>query len=207
MNRRKFILVTHLASITAFAGCTADESSPKDDNDTESGTGEEKTSEDENEEVTETETDENGGELDENTEESSTEENEDDEGSDNEPDEDKNGEENSWESIDEIVLNGYTSGWEGVEPEAITDDTNPTLVLTEGKEYVITWKNGDGVPHNIEIWDENEEIVKDYETELMEEEGETQSLEIEATETMSEYVCEIHSDWDQRGDIKIETSQ
>ncbi|OIB57362.1 cupredoxin domain-containing protein [Natrialba sp. SSL1] len=112
-----------------------------------------------------------------------------------------------WENIDEIVLGATTSGWEGIEPQIIEGEENPTLVLTEGKEYVITWKNEDGQAHNIEIWDENESVVEDYKTELMQDENETQSLVIEAQDDIAEYVCEIHYDWSKRGDIKIETDE
>lgn len=110
----------------------------------------------------------------------------------------------NWENVDEIVLSATTAGWEGIAPAAIEGEKNPTLVLEAGAEYVITWRNDDGQPHNIEIWDESESVLDDYETELMDEKDETQSLEIEARGEMAEYVCEIHADWSKRGDIEIE---
>ncbi len=128
-------------------------------------------------------------------------------------DEETNGEANdratsgAWDAGTEIVLSATTAGWEGIEPEVINGEDNPTLVLNVGKDYVITWKNSDGRPHNIEIWDENEEVVEDYKTELMNEEGSTQSLKIEAQEAMAEYICEIHADWSKRGDIEIEVEE
>ena len=114
-------------------------------------------------------------------------------------------ESDAWEDVDEIVLSATTAGWEGVEPEMIAGEENPTLVLTEGAEHVLTWKNADGVPHNIELWNERGEVVDEYETDLLAEEGEHQSLEFEATAELAEYVCELHDDWGKRGDLEVET--
>ncbi len=110
----------------------------------------------------------------------------------------------AWTGVDEIVLSATTAGWKGVEPEPIEGEENPALVLEAGREYVLSWKNEDGQPHNIEIWDESGDLVDDYGTELMEEAGTTQSLEFEASAEMAEYVCEIHAGWQKRGRIEIE---
>ncbi|GAB7020092.1 plastocyanin [Halostagnicola bangensis] len=109
----------------------------------------------------------------------------------------------AWEGVDEIVLSATTSSLEGLEPDPIEGVENPTLVLTAGNEYVITWENADGQSHNLEIWDDQEEVVSDYSTELMAEENETQSLEIVAAEEMAEYTCEVHVSWGKRGDVEI----
>ena len=109
-----------------------------------------------------------------------------DEEPDEEPDED------AWADVDEIVLEGRTGGWEGVEPEPIAGEQNPTLVLTAGQEYTLTWTNADGLPHNVAIYDEDGETVEDYVTEFMDEEGESQDLEFEATDEMAEYLCQTH---------------
>lgn len=98
-----------------------------------------------------------------------------------------------WEDVEEVEVLGHGSGWVGVEPEMIEDIENPTLLLTEGEEYDLTWINDDGANHNIEVWDENGEIVDDYETELMNDVDEAQTLEIEASSEMAEYVCEPHA--------------
>ncbi|MFU8868922.1 cupredoxin domain-containing protein [Natronococcus sp.] len=110
----------------------------------------------------------------------------------------------AWTDVEEIALSATTAGWEGVEPEPIAGEENPALVLTAGREYVLSWTNEDGNPHNVEIWDESGEVVDDYETELMDEAGATQSLEFEASAEMAEYVCEIHAGWQKRGRIGIE---
>lgn len=99
-----------------------------------------------------------------------------------------------------IELGGETSGWIGVAPEEIADETNPTLELEEGTTYEITWENLDGAAHNIVIVDsEGEDLER---TELMSEEGETQSLEFEATSEMAEYYCEPHRAT-MRGEISV----
>lgn len=111
----------------------------------------------------------------------------------------------AWADVEEIRLSATTSRFKGVEPALIEGQENPTLVLTEGQEYVITWENEDGQSHNLELWDENEQVVDGHSTEVMAEKNETRSLEFEATAAMTEYVCRIHVSWGKRGDIEIVT--
>lgn len=93
----------------------------------------------------------------------------------------------------EIELGGETQAWQGVAPDQIADQDNPTLVLQEGEAYEITWENLDGAEHNLQIRDDSDEVVDDYETDLISEEGETATLEIdEVTSEMTQYVCEPH---------------
>ena len=121
--------------------------------------------------------------------------------------EEENGEENgNGEALEpgEIELGGETQAWQGVAPDEIADEENPTLTLQEGESYEITWENLDGQGHNIEIRDDSDEVVDDYETEIVEEEGETQTLEIdEVTSEMTQYVCEPHSG-SMVGDIEVQ---
>ncbi|WP_254530898.1 PQQ-dependent sugar dehydrogenase [Natrinema gelatinilyticum] len=99
-----------------------------------------------------------------------------------------------------IELGGQTSGWQGVAPESIADQTNPTLELEEGTTYELTWENLDGLAHNFVIVDgDGEELER---TELMSEQGETQTLEFEASSEMAEYFCEPHSAT-MRGEISV----
>lgn len=98
-----------------------------------------------------------------------------------------------WEGVDEVVLEGFTENWLGVEPQPIEGEENPTLLLFDGQEYDLTWENMDGAPHNIVIWNDDDEVVEDYQTEIMEEEGESQTLTIEVSEEMAQYVCEVHA--------------
>ena len=117
---------------------------------------------------------------------------------DEEPDDDTD--EEAWEGVTEIYLEGWTPGWEGVEPEVIEGETNPTLVLSEGETYELTWENMDGDNHNFVLLDDAGDNLE--ETELMGEEGETQSLEFEATSEMVEYHCEPHAGT-MVGDVEI----
>ncbi|MXV63742.1 hypothetical protein GS429_17080 [Natronorubrum sp. JWXQ-INN-674] len=96
-----------------------------------------------------------------------------------------------WEDVDEIVLDGEIASWVGVEPAPIEDIENPTLLLFEGREYTIEWRNADGMPHNLKIRDEADDGLA--ETELIEGEGESASLTVDATAAMDNYVCEPHA--------------
>lgn len=121
------------------------------------------------------------------------------------PDEDEeNGNGEAIDPDEEIELDGEAGGWIGVAPDEIADEDNPTLVLQEGESYEITFENVDGTPHNIEIVDEDDEIVDDYESDEIEEEGETETLEVdEVTDEMYEYVCRPH-ETAMRGSIEVE---
>lgn len=99
--------------------------------------------------------------------------------------------ESAWEDVDEIVLEAITAGWEGISPDHIAGEQNPTLVLFEGEEYTFRWENGDGAAHNIEIWDENEDVVGDYQTDI--EDVDEQTLEgVVASSEMAYYRCSPH---------------
>jgi plastocyanin len=102
-----------------------------------------------------------------------------------------------------IVLEALTEGWVGVEPEEITDEENPTLTLQDGESYEIGWEEGDGASHNIELVDENDEVIEDYETEEATEGGDDQFIEFDATDEIVEYVCRVHPET-MRGEIEIQ---
>lgn len=51
-------------------------------------------------------------------------------------------------------------------------------VGTDGEPYEIDLLEGDGVHHNIEIWDENDGLIDDYRTSVTEDPDEGQTLEI-----------------------------
>lgn len=195
-DRRTMLELTAAAGAAmAIAGCggpaeDAEETDPEEE--PEGDVVEEEEAEEPEEEVPDDEEDDEEDEV-------VDDEEEEEEEVDEEEEED---DEDEWEDVEEILLDGYTAGWEGVEPGAIEGEENPTLVLYEGREYDITWENADGDQHNIEIWDEDEEIVDDYETEIIEEEGETQTLTIEATDEMDAYVCVVHIGT-MLGDIEI----
>lgn len=101
----------------------------------------------------------------------------------------------------EIALDGDKGGWVGRSPEDIAGSTNPTLQLQPGESYTVTWTNVDGASHNFAILDENGSSI--LSSPITDEEGQTQSVEFEATDEMATYVCEVHPE-SMRG--RIETS-
>lgn len=102
----------------------------------------------------------------------------------------------------EIQLVGRAGGWEGVAPADIEGQTNPTLALTAGQDYTVTWENGDGASHNFAIRDANGDNI--LSSEFMSEQGATQSVEFTASEEMAQYVCEVHPGT-MVGDVQIAT--
>ncbi len=103
----------------------------------------------------------------------------------------------------EVLFSGETVEWVGVAPAVIDGVSNPTLVLEAGEEYTIGWTEGNGSLHNIAIWDENEELVDDLETELTAEPGANQRLTFTASEEMALYVCHPHNGAGMRGTIEV----
>ncbi|WP_141551624.1 CHRD domain-containing protein [Natrinema sp. CBA1119] len=98
----------------------------------------------------------------------------------------------------EFAFDGDADGWMGTAPAAISGETNPTLQVRAGETYTFTWTNVDGAPHNVVIADADGNALE--RTAILETEGETQSLEFEATAEMSTYYCEVHPD-SMRGEI------
>ncbi|WP_276301587.1 PQQ-dependent sugar dehydrogenase [Halorussus lipolyticus] len=101
----------------------------------------------------------------------------------------------------EYRFGGEVAGWMGRAPSQIEGQTNPTIQLQAGQEYAITWENTDGRPHNVAILDNEGNAVES--TEIISEQGATQTLEFTAREGMAEYVCEVHPA-SMRGDIRFE---
>jgi plastocyanin len=181
-SRRRVLKIAGAAGATALvAGCT-------DGN----GNGEDPAEEEEDP----AEEEENG--MDEEEEDPAEDEEED-------PAEDEEEENGNGEAIEpdtQIVLDAQTAGWVGVEPEEIADDENPTITLQDGESYEIGWEEGDGSSHNIELVDDSDEVVDDYETEEDTEGGDDQFIEFDATDEIVEYVCRPH-EGTMRGSIEI----
>ena len=93
----------------------------------------------------------------------------------------------------QIEFDGQTPGWVGIAPEEIEGEENPELVLEEGESYEIGWTEGDGASHNLEIRDENDEVVDDLQTDVVDDPDDDQWLEFEASDEMATYVCEPHA--------------
>ncbi|WP_225335126.1 cupredoxin domain-containing protein [Halomicrobium urmianum] len=105
---------------------------------------------------------------------------------------------------EQIELGGDTTGWVGRAPADIEDETNPTLTLVPGRSYEVVWENVDGVPHNFVVRDgSGEDLIR---SEIISEEGATQTVEFEATDAMAEYLCEVHPNT-MVGDVSIEAAQ
>ena len=103
-----------------------------------------------------------------------------------------------------IELDGRAAGWVGRSPADVEGETNPTLTLTAGETYRIVWENVDGAPHNVVIEDgEGTQLVR---SDILSEQGATQTVEFTASEAMAEYFCQVHPNT-MRGDLSIEVGQ
>lgn len=98
----------------------------------------------------------------------------------------------------DIELEGRTSGWEGVAPDGIADETNPTLTLVDGEDYVLEWRNADGRPHNFNIEPEDGDNI--VSTDIIS--SGSQTVEFTASQEMAEYYCEPHPS-SMRGSVEI----
>lgn len=107
--------------------------------------------------------------------------------------------EDTYDGPVDYELEGHTSpGWVGVSPSSIEGETNPTLTLVPGEEYVVQWTNMDGAGHNFEIEDANGNVM--VSSDVVFQEGYTQTVQFTATEEMAEYYCEPHASA-MRGDV------
>ncbi|WP_265109939.1 PKD domain-containing protein [Halosolutus halophilus] len=110
-----------------------------------------------------------------------------------------------WGSVEEFYFSGQVSHWGAEEPAFLEGEENPTITLIEGQEYTFRWYNNDGITHNMEIRDENDEVIEDYQSEDVGTEGEEASIEgVTATQEMTTYICQYHSST-QVGDIEIQS--
>ncbi|UTF52256.1 cupredoxin domain-containing protein [Natronosalvus rutilus] len=115
-------------------------------------------------------------------------------------DEDESASDGAGSDEGDFRLLGNAAAWMGDAPDAIADTENPPLELEEGTEYVLVWENVDGQQHNFAIEDENGENL--LASELMGEDGATQTVEFTATEAMAEYYCQVHPN-SMRGSIEL----
>ncbi|WP_158056920.1 cupredoxin domain-containing protein [Halorussus halophilus] len=85
---------------------------------------------------------------------------------------------------------GEVQAWQGRAPESISGQSNPTMQLTAGQEYQVVWENLDGQPHNFALQDaEGNNIVS---SNIISEQGATQTVTFTASEAMEQYICEVH---------------
>ncbi|WP_246308091.1 cupredoxin domain-containing protein [Halorarum salinum] len=97
-------------------------------------------------------------------------------------------------------LGGDAQAWEGQAPADIEGEGNPTLTLEAGTAYALVWENLDGIQHGFAIEDRNGEDL--LATDLVGEQGATQTVEFTASEEMAEYHCQVHPD-SMRGGIEL----
>lgn len=127
-----------------------------------------------------------------------------DDGDDEDDEEDEDSQDLSqWQDVEEIQLEAHADGWTGVSPDPIEGETNPVITLFLGREYTFTIENGDGNEHDLRIENAAGEVIEDYESDDVEEEGEEASLEVEATDEMVLYYCSYHAE-DMAGDLRTE---
>ncbi|MFW5937625.1 MAG: DUF7282 domain-containing protein [Halanaeroarchaeum sp.] len=107
-------------------------------------------------------------------------------------------EDDEFEETYELI--GETAGWEGVAPDDIEGETNPSLDVIPGEQYRVIWENGDGVGHNFSIVGGHGQTVQS--SELMSTEGDTQEVTFTAEEDYQEYYCEPHPEA-MRGSFRI----
>ncbi|WP_226010468.1 PQQ-dependent sugar dehydrogenase [Halomicrobium salinisoli] len=101
-----------------------------------------------------------------------------------------------------IRLDGDTAGWMVPDDagDPVGEGPNPTLTLQPGQDYEVTWENVDGQPHNFAVVDGDDETL--LSSEIIEEQGATQTVEFTASEEMAEYLCDVHP-VSMRGDVEI----
>lgn len=102
------------------------------------------------------------------------------------------------EAQPDFELGGRTEGWQGVAPDVLEGEENPTLTLLEGEEYVLVWSNEDGRGHNFAIENENGEDL--FATDIIT--TGNQTVEFTASTEMFEYYCQPHPQ-SMRGSIEI----
>lgn len=119
---------------------------------------------------------------------------------DDEVDADGTGDAEDWEDVEEVFLDGEEDGWIGRRPEFIEGEENPTLELYEGREYEIGWENLDGEDHNLALYDGDGGSIDS--TSIHGDEFEGDSLTIDASDELAEYICEVHPD-EMVGEIEI----
>ncbi len=101
-----------------------------------------------------------------------------------------------------IKLGAQISGWTGQAPSRIEGQTNPTLPLQAGESYTVEWENVDGYPHDFDVLDGDGEKL--FDSDIMNSQGETKTVEFTVTEAMAEYFCSVHPN-QMRGSIEVKT--
>ena len=103
----------------------------------------------------------------------------------------------------EIRLGGEVAGWTilgDFQADFLGEGPNPTLNLNPGQQYEVFWRNLDGLPHNFAIVDaQGDYLVR---SDIISQQGATQTVTFTAEENMAEYLCEVHPN-SMRGDVQF----
>ena len=99
-----------------------------------------------------------------------------------------------------IELGAASSGWRGRRPARSAGETNPTLKLTTGTTYALTWKNADGEKHELVITDDSGTELES--TESTKKSGATQTVAFTAEPAMVSYHDTYHPE-SLRGEITV----
>lgn len=92
-----------------------------------------------------------------------------------------------------ILFEAFHEHWVGAQPDSIADEENPAIVLEADADYELGWRQGDGGPHNIELWNDDEEVIGELSTKLTTSPGEDGDwLEFTARDEMAYYRCDPH---------------
>ncbi|WP_227373743.1 cupredoxin domain-containing protein [Haladaptatus halobius] len=87
-------------------------------------------------------------------------------------------------------LGGEVVAWHGRAPQSIAGQDNPTLQVEAGQQYRVVWENVDGQPHNFAIHDADGNALMS--SEIIQQQGETQTVTFTASPEMAQYICEVH---------------
>jgi hypothetical protein len=95
----------------------------------------------------------------------------------------------SWDGVEEILLATAEDSRVGEEPLVIEGEENPTLELVEDREYEIGFVVRDEGEHNLTIHGDGGQHGR---TQITDEEGEEVWQTIDASEELTEYLCDVH---------------
>ena len=185
-NRRELLRFGGILALPLLAGCL--------------GSGEDDDDDEDEPEETDDETDDDEDNEDEEDEPEETDDETDDDEDEPEEIDDEDEEDPDPAEADYRLGGDAVDGWVGIAPESIADETNPTLNLSAGEEYIVAWENLDGRPHNFAIEDEDEDNF--VETEIMDDQNETQIATFTAEAGMASYYCVPHPST-MRGEVNI----
>lgn len=101
-----------------------------------------------------------------------------------------------------IRLGAEAAGWRGLQPASIEETTNPTLKLTTGTTYDLTWENLDGETHELVVT--NGGGTELASTDATKHKGATQTTAFTAEPEMIAYHDPYHPE-SMHGEIRVDS--